>query len=189
MQTARVGEIILPLLTSQGSPPNWGGHCTRRCHASSKKSRHPRPSLPAPPGHLATRQTTGARLVTLCLFLTSQRHFQFKMLSSITLLCYHAKSKHHEAPSLPQSFGLHAQLGTKESIIALELPSQCLSHKWWTCTCSRTSVAAHRLLLQLSALQLTCRLTTHTTCHTTSHLPSIVQSIPPSILPHKPHFT
>ena len=42
-------------------------------------------------------------LVTLCLFLTSQRHFQLKMLSSITLLCCHAKSKHHEAPSLPQS--------------------------------------------------------------------------------------
>ena len=102
-------------------------------------------------------------LVTLCLFLSSQRHFQFKMPSSITLLCCHAKSKQHEAPSLPQSFGLHAQLGTKESIIALELPSQCLSHKWWTCTCTGTSVAAHRLLLQLSALQLTCRLFTHTT--------------------------
>ena len=182
----RCSQVKAPLTTGVATPHGAAMPAVKKAGTPGLPCRH-RLALFA--SHLPTRQTTGARLVTLCLFLTSQRHFQLKMVSSITLLCCHAKSKQHEAPSLPQSFGLHAQLGTKESIIALELPSQCLSHKWWTCTCSRTSVAAHRLLLQLSALQLTCRLTTHTTCHTTSHLPSIVQSIPPSILPHKPHFT
>ena len=102
----RSSQVNAPLTTGGATAHGAAMPAVKKAGTSGLACRH-RLALFA--SHLATRQTTGARLVTLCLFLTSQRHFQFKMLSSITLLCYHAKSKHHEAPSLPHSFCLHTK--------------------------------------------------------------------------------
>ena len=102
----RCSQVNAPLTTGVATPHSGAMPAVKKAGTPGLPCRH-RPALFA--SHLPTRQTTGARLVTLCLFLTSQRHFQLKMVSSITLLCYHAKSKHHEAPSLPHCFCLHTK--------------------------------------------------------------------------------